>query len=199
MSLYETVYGTLVDPVSTFRIMREKETLKQGIVILILLFIFFYLNDAGKLMNNISQNPALSELNINLSGSYWFYPLIGLPLYLVGWFIISSLYGLLGSLYCNRTNPRALMNMLAFSLLPGIFSVPLQLGLQAFGWQAGSIVVSLVFWIWVMVLQIIGLKEILDVETGQAVAIWITPLAVGFVIMVLGIISLSASIASMFI
>lgn len=140
----------------------------------------------------LSQLPSPAGLKLNIQGHiFWYYGFLGLPVSLIGWFLASSIYSFLATLFWGKTNARGMMCALGFSILPTVFSAPLNIIGNGLGWGVLMVIANLFILAWVVVLQVIALRESLDIETGQAVALWITPPAVIFVIMIMALIGLA--------
>lgn len=184
MAWYEMIYGTFFEPAETLKRISHEKQLGYGLAVVIVVYIFGFLFDLGMLRSSLPQIQELTSLSINASNSYWFYGLIGLPVAILSWFIMSSIYAMLGSLICNRQNPEGIMSALAFSTLPALLSPPLQLIGRSFAWSAFPLFVGTGIMIWIVVLQVIGLREALEVDSGQAMAVWFVPLAVVFVVII---------------
>jgi hypothetical protein len=190
------VYGVFFEPAATFRRLGEESPLYLTLLMVVILYIFGFLIDWGTLRSNLLQSQLLPS-NIHLNNLSWLYGLVGLPLSLGGWFVMSALYSLLGNLYYGRNNVRGIMNVLGFSLLPGLLLAPLQVAANSLNWPALSVVVTLGGLGWICGLQIIGLRESLAIGGDQAFALWITPMAAVFVIIMVWIMSFAGLIGQL--
>lgn len=100
--------------------------------------------------------------------------------------ILSGVYLLVGRLFRGEGRFTALIATLGFATVPNVFLIPimalLHLGAGAFVFEALRFVISIAFWIWMIVLQVLGIRASLSIETGQAVAVWVIPFALLFLL-----------------
>lgn len=199
MAWYELIYGTFFEPSATFKYINREKPLAVGFYTVIAVYVFGFLFDFGMLRNSLPQIKNLAALHLNTSGGfYWFYGLIGLPVCLLAWFVMSSIYSMLGNMICGRYNPQGILGALAFAMLPGLLSPPLEMIGRSFGWNAFQMLVWVGVPVWIAVLQVIGLREALEVDSGQALAVWVMPIAVVFVLVLFFAISMVGMFSQLF-
>ncbi|MGE5370479.1 MAG: YIP1 family protein [Solirubrobacterales bacterium] len=177
MSLIDLIYGTLLEPVETFRQIgsEAKKPIRGAVLLVSFLFLFGLTIQIGGW-----NGAALKELGgaFSLSpggGFYAFYTLIGLPLALVMWGIYTAICALLGNLLTGRSNPAGLLCGLAFAQLPMVFAPMMKFIGYGFGLNAVALFGQVAVVIWVCVLQIIAIRESLGIETAPAISVWIIP------------------------
>lgn len=201
MRWYEMIYGVLAEPAATFRQMTEKKYVQGGLVLLMLLFLFSVTVDAG-LARQLTNQSALWREWSRLPGSnnyYLFYILIGLPAYLACWFLSASVYGMIGSLITGKNNPQGLLASLAFAALPSFLLPVFHVITDAFQWRMLGIGLPMAVVLWLCVLQVMAIRESLQIENDRAIIIWIAPfivIALLFLLLVIGLVGMAGSMAA---
>ncbi|TYP52495.1 YIP1 family protein [Thermosediminibacter litoriperuensis] len=95
-----------------------------------------------------------------------------------------------------KTGP-ALFAALAFATLPRVFMTPVNLLVRVTGVNLSPLF-SLIFWIWVMILQIIAVRETHGFTTGRATLAYFAPvLAVAALVIALVVMALSVFVPAM--
>ena len=102
------------------------------------------------------------------SGFLWLGAFIGVIFPLIMLFILAGLYSLLGELIYKSGNATGLLAGLSFASLPGIFGPPLQYVALSLGLNSLSNLISFAITIWLLVLQVIAIREALRLSTNQA-------------------------------
>lgn len=93
----------------------------------------------------------------------------------------------------RRGNASGLLTCLALAIIPGLVGSTLQYALVLLDLALWGGVVSLVTFVWVIVLQVLSLRESLALTTGQAVLIYILPAASFLLVALILVFAMAAS------
>ncbi|MCL6472643.1 MAG: YIP1 family protein [Firmicutes bacterium] len=190
----DLLYGVIAKPVPTLRYIAKTRLIAQGIALFIAVAWItsiasipsqYYL---FKLMpDSTGEADIFSRLSIIM-------PLIVAPfLAIAGLAIISGIYHGLAKLFKGDGSYGSLISTLSFASFPRLFAVPFSL-IVLFGGRTGSFptffismiifaLVSQAFAIWVIVLDIIVIRENYRLSTGKATLVYFIPV-IAFIILV---------------
>lgn len=190
----DLLYGIIAKPVPTLRYIAETRLVAQGIALFIAVAWItsiasipsqYYL---FKLMpDSTGEADIFSRLSIIM-------PLIVAPfLAIAGLAIISGIYHGLAKLFKGDGSYGSLISTLSFAGFPKLFAVPFSL-IVLFGGRTGSFptffismiifaLISQAFAIWVIVLDIIAIRENYRLSTGKATLVYFIPV-IAFIILV---------------
>jgi hypothetical protein len=124
---------------------------------------------------------------------------LGLVFALAALAAATAIYALLGELLFQQANGRGLLTCLAFAFVPGILVSPLQYALSLLNIDTFNVGISLLAFIWIVVLQIIGIREALLIQSSQAFLLFILPGAVFFMLLLITLLSLASLLPGMMI
>jgi hypothetical protein len=100
---------------------------------------------------------------------------------------LTGIYFLLGRLFGGTGSFSALFSTLAFASVPNLLFAPLSALLNLGGLSLGinllRILLNFAFSIWVLVLQVLGVRESLHLSTGRAIGTVLVPIALLFLIL----------------
>lgn len=154
------IYGILFSPVDAMK--RFAETPRVGLALAIFL--------VTSVVSALASSPALATIGISYAGLGVVATVaIGVLLLLLGTAAIHLAAELLG----GQGRATTLLSLLALASLPEVFAAPLLVFGQVLSLAntAGSLIIS----IWVLVLNIIGIRTAYGFSTGRAVVAWIIP------------------------
>lgn len=115
---------------------------------------------------------------------------------LVGWFLRSAIYRLLGELMIGPGDGRAMLATLGFAALPGLLQPPLELMTSRVQVPGLSLLVSLALWVWTAILAVMAIKASFRSSTGQAVAVFLIPIGALIGFLILGVILMVVTMVS---
>jgi len=170
MSLIDTIYGILFDPVPTLRYLAREKPLLPGLLIYMAVFIF-----------NLIINRGLTTLDSEIAGFIpdgnfiWAFAILGVILSFFILALTAGLLSLLSEIFYQRGNASGLLVCLCFAVIPGALGPPLQYGATLLGISWLGVTFSLLAVIWMLVLQVLSLREALELQTGQAILLFIMP------------------------
>jgi len=170
MSLIDTIYGILFDPVPTLQYLAREKPLLPGLFIYLAVFIF-----------NVIINRGLTALDSEIAGFIpdgnfiWVFAILGVILSFFILALTAGLLSLLSEIFYQRGNASGLLVCLCFAVIPGVLGPPLQYGATLLGISWLGVIFSLLAVIWMLVLQVLSLREALELQTGQAILLFIIP------------------------
>lgn len=189
MTFTELIYGILFQPSSTLRYLGEEKPLGKAILVFIIVLLFNAI--IGQETHIIDPTETAQLVPREMMWVFNF--IIGIMSFVM-LFLMAGLFSLLGDIIYSRENAKGLLACLAFATVPGVLGPPLQYLAFAAGMVWLGLVISLGIAMWLIVLQVISIREGLLVDTGQAVVIFIIPLIALTVIMVATVIAVAASV-----
>lgn len=188
-SFLELVYGVFFQPVQTLRYLSVQQKFLWGNLVFIGTYIFSSLMGFAVSRGQLPQYGLTQEemqILSALAGKSW---ILVLPLAWGFWFTMVSIYHALAGLLKGRGSIAGIFAAFGFTSLPllvGALVNFLESSLQLGGQVAGLF--GVLIFIWIVVLQVIALRENYLVSTGRAVFIWFLPwifLTVSLIIVVL--------------
>jgi len=121
------------------------------------------------------------------ANAVWAFNLLGAALSVVLLLSISGLLSLISEIVYGKFNAGGVLVTLCYASIPGILGPPLHYASSLAGVQWLGAVLAGLSMIWVLVLQVIGVRESLRVTTGQAILIMLLPVIV-LVLLITGLI-----------
>lgn len=210
--ILELMYGALFAPVSTFRNVAARPQLGKCTIVLLIVVIIgavggmlsFHrqmgaFSGFGSLSEFTGRGvPGMPEFPVQ-SFAAALMPMIfvGIPIgsFLV-WYLQTAVFHLTAVLLGGRGEVIPLMAVLALGSMPGVFSGPAML-LGALVHSSVGDWLNFILGIWSLVLYAIGIREAHRFSTGRAVATLLMPLVVVIALVVLAVLFLFVSFASM--
>lgn len=189
MSFTDIIYGLIFSPSQTLRSISDNKPWAYGIVVFLVVMTFNMIVSRGI----YAMEPVEEVLPIP-SGFLWLGALVGIIFSLIMLFIMAGLYSLLGEIIYQSGNGSGLLASLSFASLPGIFGPPLQYVAILLGLSPLSMLISFGITVWLLVLQVIALREALQLSTSQATFLFIIPLLIT-IILIGGILLLALTLA----
>ncbi|HBQ27272.1 MAG TPA: hypothetical protein DD791_12825 [Syntrophomonas sp.] len=186
MSLIDIIYGIFFDPVPTLKYLAREKPLVLGLLVYLVAFVF-----------NLIINHGLTTLDSEIAGFIpdgnliWVFAGMGIILSFFILALTAGLFSLLSEIFYQRGNASGLLVCLSFSVIPGVLGPPLQYGATLLGVSWLGVIFSLLAVIWVVVLQVLSLREALELQTGQAILLFILP-GLFIVLLLLGFIFIIA-------
>jgi len=204
-NLLENIFGTLFTPVSTFRRMLEERTsvITAAIVVLIasvcsgvggvltqsvfisLLADFSGFEPAGLGLEEMIFSPTAS-MTLSVVGGF------------ISWVVIAGILHVVAKVLGGKGAFTEILVLMGFATLPNIFQAPIGLIAILSGCLAGAfIALSLgsVLGIWVLILDVLAIREAHKFSTGRAIATLVLPFVVlmllVFIILVISIFLIS--------
>jgi len=167
----EIIYGIFFQPVSTLRYLKKGKPLLGGLLLFFCVILLNMIINRGLGILE-SQKMALA-INADL---FWIWVLLGPIFSLIILFIMAGLSSLLSEVVYGKANAVGLLVCLSFASVPGVLGPPLQYAAVLLGLSGLASFVALGVFVWVMVLQVLSLREALALQTGQAIFIYLLPL-----------------------
>lgn len=186
MSLSESIYGILFEPILTLRHLSQQKPYARGLLLFLAVMLSGMLFEQSLNVYNSNQVlnmiPAQAIWVLNATGA------LGAMFFL---FIFSGLLSLISEIIYGKFNAGGILVVLCFASVPGILGPPLQYAALLAGINWLGVLLSGLAMVWVLVLQVIGLREALNVTTGQAVLVMIFPI-IFFMLIAAGLVALAA-------
>jgi hypothetical protein len=186
LSLIDIIYGIFFDPVPTLKYLAREKPILSGLLVYLVVFAF-----------NLIINRGLTTLDSEIAGFIpdgnfiWVFAGLGIILSFFILALSAGLLSLLSEIFYQRGNASGLLVCLSFAVLPGVLGPPLQYGATLMGVSWLGVIFSLLAVIWVLVLQVLSLREALELQTGQAILLFILP-GLFVVILLLGLVFIIA-------
>ncbi len=192
MTSTEIVYGIVFEPQATLRYLSQNKPWRLALTA-------FAVAVLGNMLINLGINVQGGIKGSLPQGYIGVYLGIGLLLALVALTALAAIYAGLGEILYQQANGRGLLTCLAFAFVPGLLAPPLQYALTWLNMNSLNAGISVLAFIWVMVLQIIGIREALLIPSSQAVLLFILPGAVLFFLVVIVLLSLASLLPNLMI
>lgn len=180
MSFTEIIYGILFEPVPTLRYLAENKPLVQGLIVFLSVLIFNIIMGQG----NAALGEEVQALTIPFQLG-WFINIVAGIFSFIMLFVMAAVFSLLGELFYGKGNAAGLLVCFAFASIPGVLGPALQYVSTLAGIEWLAVFLSLAVGIWVLVLQVLALREALALDTGQAVIVFLIPLAIVIALLIL--------------
>jgi lysylphosphatidylglycerol synthetase-like protein (DUF2156 family) len=179
LSFTETIYGVLFEPAATLRSLADHKP--YGTARLVFIGVLLWSVVFEQALNVYGDSQIQEMIPANL---YWLFSLFGAILSLLVLLVGSGLLSLISELIYGKFNAGGILVVLCYSSIPGILGPPLHYASTLAGLQwLGAILAGLCM-LWVLVLQVIGVRESLQVTTGQTILIMLLPLLVSVLLIV---------------
>jgi protein-S-isoprenylcysteine O-methyltransferase Ste14 len=157
----EILYGIVFQPLATLRYLSSSQPLLMALTAFIVTVLG---NMLIKLGINLHQGPGVPLPQ----GYIGVYLGLGLLFSLLALAAAAAIYNLLGELLYRQANGRGILTCLAFAFVPGILSPPLQYALTLLNLNNFNAAISVLAFLWVVILQVIGIRESLLIQSSQA-------------------------------
>lgn len=182
MSFTESIYGIFFEPTATLRTLADKKPYGRALLIFIAVTLLNLIFQQA--LNVYTDNEILKMVPAN---AVWAFNLLGAALSVVLLLSISGLLSLISEIVYGKFNAGGVLVTLCYASIPGILGPPLHYASSLAGVQWLGAVLAGLSMIWVLVLQVIGVRESLRVTTGQAILIMLLPVIV-LVLLITGLI-----------
>jgi hypothetical protein len=182
LSFTESIYGIFFEPTATLRTLADKKPYGRALLIFIAVTLLNLVFQQA--LNVYTDNEILKMVPAN---AVWAFNLLGAALSVVLLLSISGLLSLISEIVYGKFNAGGVLVTLCYASIPGILGPPLHYASSLAGVQWLGAVLAGLSMIWVLVLQVIGVRESLRVTTGQAILIMLLPVIV-LVLLITGLI-----------
>jgi hypothetical protein len=200
--MWEYLVGVINEPVRTLREVAEKRLWKEG---LLLIFVIALIGGAVSVVSLKMNPPATSNLSADPTLAH-FFSIFYSPAFLVlfmlvssilSWFITGAIYYGFSRLFKGQGSLPGMLASLGFAETPSLVSAPLTALALLLGpaWIVVSYVPGFVAWIWILVLDVLAIRESQRLDTGPAVGVILVTVAAVF-LLIFVIIVLVAIIAA---
>lgn len=203
--LLENIFGTMFSPASTFRRMLEERT--SVTIAAIIVLIAAICSGVGSLLTQ----SAVMSMFADLPGfepvapgfeEMMFSPTVSLTLSVVGgfisWFVIAGILHLVAKVLGGKGVFTEMLVLLGFATLPNIFQAPIGLIAVLSGSFAGAFIsmgLGGILAIWILILDVLAIREAHKISTGRAIVTLVLPFAVltvlVFILVIIGIFLIS--------
>ncbi|MDD3268572.1 MAG: Yip1 family protein [Syntrophomonadaceae bacterium] len=173
MTLTEVIYGILFQPAATLSYLSREKPLKQGLIVYLIIALFNVLISQGIEALNFMESLA------NLPPNFiWLVSSIGVIASIIMLFFMAGFLSLISEIIYGQANGKGLLVCLSFAYLPSVLGAPLEYAALLIGMQSAAAVLPVFTLVWVLVLQVIALREALSLRSSQAVLLFILPLLI---------------------
>jgi len=200
--MWEYLVGVINEPVRTLREVAEKRLWKQGLLLILVIaliggaFSVVSLKMNPPATSNLSADPTLAHF-FSIFYSPAFFVLFMLVISILSWFITGAIYYGFSRMFKGQGSLPGMLASLGFAEIPSLVSAPLTALALLLGpaWIVISYVPGLVAWIWILVLDVLAIRESQRLDTGPAVGVILITVAAVF-LLIFVIIVLVAIIAA---
>jgi hypothetical protein len=184
MTFTEILYGIIFLPVSTLKHISSSKPWLQGILVFSIVVLFNLIIGLG--IDRINGVYTVNNAYLQL------YLLIGLILSIAAIIVLAAIFNFFSDLIYHKSNLRGIISSLTFAFVPAVLGPSLEYAVIII--KGMNINFSVIIIVWVIVLQIIGIRETYLIDTGQAVLMLLLPLIIlvglGTLVAVLTIVAL---------
>ena len=179
--LLENIFGTLFSPASTFRRMLEERT--SVTIAAIVVLIACICSGAGSIltqsafMSLFAEFPGFEEM--------MFSPIASMTMSVVGgfilWVVIAGILHVVAKILGGKGAFTEMLVLMGFAMLPNIFQAPIGLIAIFSGGLAGALIaigLGGILAIWVLILDVLAIREAHKFSTGRAIATLVLPFVV---------------------
>lgn len=205
LGFLDLCYGVLITPRETLARVAQTEPLVHALVILVTLSIlnsivnFFIImpQSLQQMEGQIEQFQLVTSM-VTSPGFLLIITITSILGGIIGWLLKSGIYQLLAELVGGKGRTLGVMAILGCSVLPTIFSIPIQLlgdatQLEGLLWTLN---LPILLWAYV-ILPVIGLQEAHQISTARAVAVVLSPIVIMFGLIIVGVILMAMFFAGM--
>lgn len=205
--MWEYITGALVTPVQTFRQTAQQQLWKQGLSLVIILSFLRGLVGAVSMQEAFALPPGLeiTPYFLQLEAAFKLFqsPLFFITSSFLGgiliWFLGGATFYLIGKLFKGQGTLGGLLAGIGFAKSPHFIQIPLTAVLTLLG-LPGKVLSGLIgfgFSIWILVLNVLAVRESLKIGTGAAAATVLFPIAlVFFALLLITILVLTLAVAT---
>lgn len=172
MSAIDNVYGVLFEPVNTFRYLKDNKPYGQAILLLVLVLMVTTVFQTAQLKNNAAIMPEKFGEGIIV------FTIMSAVMSLLSIFFLSGFVSLLSEIFWGKANAGGVLTATCFASIPAVLAPPLAYAATITGLEWIGIILSLLIAGWVFILQLLGIREALEISTGQAVLLIFMPLII---------------------
>lgn len=152
----KNIYGILFEPYETIDNLIESAPLRQAFLVVVLL----------------SASSCLLNYQLMLKGTassfLFIFNLLGVLISsLIFWFVLAGFFEAVSQIFNSKSHYRQVLVLSGFSLLPWIFSAPLELIKINSLLLSISILLELGVWVWSIFLLFIGIRKLYCLETKK--------------------------------
>ena len=179
--LLENIFGTLFSPASTFRRMSEERT--SVTIAAIVVLIACICSGAGSIltqsafMSLFAEFPGFEEMMFSPIASMTLSVVVGF----IGWVVIAGIFHVVAKILGGKGAFTEMLVLMGFAMLPNIFQAPIGLiAIFSGGLAEAWIAIGLggILAIWVLILDILAIREAHKFSTGRAIATLVLPFVV---------------------
>lgn len=179
MTFTEVIYGILFQPSSTLQYLSREKPLKLGLMVYVTIALFNVLISQG--IEAFQFKDGLANLPPNF---IWLASGIGVIASIIMLFLMAGFLSLISEIIFGQANAKGLLVCLSFAYLPSVLGAPLQYAALLIGMKVAATALPLLTLFWVLVLQVIALREALNLRNSQAVLLFIFPLLILFALII---------------
>lgn len=186
--LLENIFGTLFSPASAFRRMLEERT--SVTIAAIVVLIACICSGAGSILTQSAfmsmfaefpgfepASPGFEEMMFSPSASMTISVVVGFIL----WVVIAGILHVVAKILGGKGAFTEMLVLMGFAMLPNIFQAPIGLiALLSGGLTGAFIAIGLggILAIWVLILDVLAIREAHKFSTGRAIATLVLPFVV---------------------
>lgn len=191
--LLENISGTLFRPASTFRRMLEERTTVTIAAIIVL--IAGICSGAGSIlmqnavMSLFAEFPGFEVVPLSPAASIILSVVSGF----IGWVVIAGILHVVAKILGGKGVFTEMLVLMGFAALPNVFQAPIGLVAVLSGGLTGAFIalgLSGILAIWILILDVLAIREAHKFSTGRAIATLVLPFVVLIVlvfILVIGV------------
>ena len=196
--LLENIFGTLFSPASTFGRMLEERT--SVTIAAIVVLIACICSGAGSIltqsafMSLFAEFPGFEEMVFSPIASMTMSVVVGF----IGWVVIAGIFHVVAKILGGKGAFTEMLVLMGFAMLPNIFQAPIGLIAIFSGGLTGALIaigLGGILAIWILILDVLAIREAHKFSTGRAIATLVLPFVVlmvlAFILIIVGIFLIS--------
>lgn len=166
----KNIYGILFEPQKTIEELIEKKPVVQAFIIVVLLSVAAFLL-SYKIMIPSTLSAIFLVLNI-----------IGIIISsIIFWLVLAAFFEAVSRIFNDESHYKQLLTLMGFSLLPWIFTAPLELLKINTILAAVSSLFEIAIWVWSIVLIFMSVKKLYNLSTKKTWLFFAIPFLGGMV------------------
>lgn len=193
--IWDYAYWTLFQPVKAMRVIAEHKPVLWGLLVYLFVDVFQIALSWRVLTNQLSVNFDLPFAVGRFMGAPMM--VLGLLMSFLVLFVSTAIINLIAELFGGKGDGISLLAAFAFARLPGIFGGMVNILSQFINLDFLKGIVLLVVFIWVLVLQVLAVKESQNLSTLKSLVVRLLPGAVVFGLVLVFIVVVASSMGSL--
>jgi len=185
--LSDIIYGLIFAPSATFKKIGEDKPVILSLLVFLVISVINLPLYRGILLH---QNTVSI---MHKAQWFWILGWMGIFFSFLVLFFLAGLYSLLSEIIFKKGNAVGILACFGFAAFPGVIGSACQYGALLLDFTTVGFLCSFLAILWMIALQILALREALDIQSGQAILLFLSP---GFLLLIFLLLVLWVSYAA---